>query len=325
VTGAPAVCSLGSVNVDRVHRVSGAELSALADRYEWFPERGRTVRVDPGTTPEEFDDADEVRHGGKGANQAVAAARAGADVTMLGTVGTDHGEFGALAALQEEGVDTSRVGVAATPTGRADVFVDPGGDNRIVVQPGANGALDEASLEAHTEAVRSADCLLLQNEVPAAPVVSLLAELAAASDPPVVVLDPAPPEGAERLVGAGGVDYLTPNETEYEVLRPHLDGFDGVLVRKRGGESVVVENGERFTVTPPAVEVVDTTGAGDVLNGFLAARLAAGAPLRAAVETAVVAGSLSVREQGARAGIPTLEDVRAFRAGDEPHGNGRPQ
>lgn len=323
MTGVPTVCSLGSINVDRTHRVSGAELSALADRYGWFPERGRTVRVETATTPPAFDDADEVRHGGKGANQAVAAARAGADVAMLGTVGTDHEEVGALAALQEEGVDTGRVGVAATPTGRADVFVDPGGDNRIVVQPGANEALDEAYIEDHAGTVRSADCLLLQNEIPAAPVAALLAELAAASDPPTVVLDPAPPEGAEDLVGAGGVDYLTPNETEYEALGPHVDGFGGVLVRKRGGESVVVEDGERFTVTPPAVDVVDTTGAGDVLNGFLAARLAAGAPLRAAVETAVVAGSLSVRERGARAGVPTLADVRAFQNSDGPRG--RPQ
>lgn len=325
MTGAPTVCSLGSINVDRVHRVSGADLSALADRYGWFPERGQTVQVDPGTVPEAFDDAEEVRQGGKGANQAVAAARAGADVTMLGNVGPDDEDVGALAALQEVGVDTSRVGVATAPTGRADVFVDPGGDNRIVVQPGANGAVDEDYLKDHTEVVRSPDCLLLQNEIPVAPVESLLDDLATRPDPPTVVFDPAPPEGAERLVGAGGVDYLTPNESEYEVLRPHLDCFGGVLVRKRGGESVVVEDGERFTVTPPRVDAVDTTGAGDVLNGFLAARLVAGATVRAAVETAVVAGSLSVREHGARAGVPTLEDVRTFQNSDGPRGNGRPQ
>ena len=312
MTGPPTVCSLGSINVDRVHSVSGAELSALADSYEWFPERGRTVQVDTGTTPAEFDDADEVRHGGKGANQGVAAARAGADVTMLGKVGSDHAEFGVLAALQGETVDTRHVDVATAPTGRADVFVDPGGDNRIVVQPGANGAVDGTYVEAHADVVRSADCLLLQNETPVAPVASLLEELATTSGPPVVVLDPAPPEGAERLVDAGGVDYLTPNESEYETLRPHLDDFAGVLVRKRGEEAVRVEDGHRFTVSPPPVDVADTTGAGDVLSGFLAARLAAGAPLRAAVETAVIAGSLSVRERGARASVPTLGDVRAF-------------
>lgn len=244
MTGPPTVCSLGSINVDRVHHVSRTELAALADRYEWFPERGQTVQVDPRTTPPEFDDADESEHGGKGANQAVAAARAGADVAMLGAVGPDHEDAGVLAALQEAGVDTSRVGVAAAPTGRADVFVDPGGDNRIVVDPGANGTVSRDDVDDHGAAIRSADCLLLQNEVPATPVASLLDDLAGTSGQPSVVLDPAPPEGAERLVDTGGVDYLTPNESEYEALRPHLDGFGGVLVRKRGGEPVVVEDGD---------------------------------------------------------------------------------
>jgi len=311
------VVSLGSINVDHVQRVTDEELAALAERYDWFPARGRTVRVD--ALPDDFAvDADETHHGGKGANQAVAAARAGATATMLGKVGTDHERFGVLPALANAGVDADRVETAPVPTGSAYVFVDETGDNRIVVHPGANAAVDDDYVRAQYETVLAADCLLLQNEIPPEPVAALLTDLADEPDRPAVLLDPAPPEDIEPLLGRGTVDYLTPNEHEFAVIEDALDDYDGVVVRKRGGDSLIVETpDDRFTVDPPAVRPVDTTGAGDVLNGVLAARLAAGAPLRAAVETAVVAGSMATRTAGARDGVPTLDEVRAFRASRE--------
>jgi len=307
------VVSLGSVNVDHVRRVTGTELVAFEERYDWFPDRGHTVRVE--TLPDGFaPDADEIRHGGKGANQAVAAAAAGAEATMLGTVGKDHDRFGIRTALADAGVDVGRIDVVDAPTGAAHVFVDPDGDNRIVVRSGANAALDDAYVRAQYDTIREADCLLLQNEIPVDPVATLLADLATESTRPAVILDPAPPEGVASLLGREAVDYLTPNEHEYAALADALDGYAGVVVRKRGGDPVIVESAtERFTVEPPAVEPVDTTGAGDVLNGFLAARLAAGVPFRDAVETAVVAASMATRTSGARRGVPTLEAVRAFR------------
>jgi ribokinase len=309
------VVSLGSINVDRIQEVSAATLEDLMARYDWFPERGRTVETDD--LPAGFGgDPDRVRHGGKGANQAVATARVGARATMLGKVGPDHGRFGVLDRLREAGVDVDRVGIADEPTGTAYVFVDPTGDNRIVVRPGANAAVDRAYVDDGRDAVLAADCLLLQNEIPADPVAALLAELAGVQERPTVVLDPAPPEGVSALLRSGAVDILTPNETEYETLRPHIEAFDGVVLRKRGGDDVVVEGDETFTITPPSVDPVDTTGAGDVLNGVLAARLVAGAPLRDAVETATVAASMSTREAGARRGVPTLEAIRAFRGAE---------
>jgi len=309
------VLSLGSINVDRVRHVTDPEFAELERRYGWFPDSGETVEID--ALPAELTgEPDSVRHGGKGANQAVAAARAGADAAMLGKVGPDHDTLGVLDRLADAGVGVERVGVAREPTGAAWVFVGPEGDNRIVVQPGANGTVDGVYVDRQYEAVLAADCLLLQNEIPTGPVVALLSALAAEPDRPVVVFDPAPAEGAEALLGCEAVDYLTPNETEHRALGSALEAFDGVVVRKRGGDDVVVEADERFTVTPPSVRVADTTGAGDVLNGFLAARLAAGASLREAVATATVAGSLSAREAGARCGIPTLEEVRAFQADD---------
>jgi ribokinase len=309
------VVSLGSVNVDRIVRVSVDELASFAERFDWFPDRGHTVCVDD--VPAGFvADADEIRHGGKGANQASAAARTEASTTMLGKVGRDHDEFGVLAALSEVGVDVDPMAVADVPTGAAYVFVGESGDNRIVLRPGANAAVDGAYVHAQGDTVRDADCLLLQNEIPAAPVASLLADLVDDPDRPTVILDPAPVEGVAPLIDSGVVDYLTPNEHEYAALGSALDGFEGVVVRKRGGDPVIVDRaGDRlFTVDPPSVTPVDTTGAGDAFNGALAARLAAGATLRDAVETATVAGSLTTREVGARNGVPTLAAVEAFRA-----------
>ncbi|MEF8891149.1 MAG: PfkB family carbohydrate kinase [Haloferacaceae archaeon] len=312
------VVSLGSVNVDKRYHVAESELGELDDRYGWFPDRGQTVQVEDAPTAF-LDGPDDVRHGGKGANQAVAAAKAGAATELLGKVGPDHETVDVLGRLTDAGVGTGQVGVASDPTGTAHVFVDPAGDNRIVVRPGANGTVDGAYVRARYDTIRSADCLLLQNEIPADPVVDLLSALATERDRPTVVLDPAPAAGADALL-CDAVDYLTPNETEYRALQPWLDAFDGVLVRKRGADDVVVDGGRRVTVTPPTVEAVDTTGAGDVLNGFLAARLAAGASVREAVEVGTVAGSLSTREEGARRGIPTLDAVRTYRASEDEAG-----
>ncbi|WP_254271012.1 PfkB family carbohydrate kinase [Haloarcula marina] len=310
------VVSLGSINVDRIRTVTDDEARVLESRYEWFPRRGETVEV-PDVPPEIGAEPDRLLQGGKGANQAVAAAKGAAETTMLGKVGQDATNLGVLDNLRDSGVVTERIGAAAEPTGTAYVFVEPGGDNRIVVRAGANGAVDDSYVRAHEAAIRDADCLLLQNEVPPAPVEGLLSRLADAADRPAVVLDPSPVAGAERFLEYDAVDYLTPNDAEYEALSPHVDAYDGVVVHKRGPDDIVVEDGERFTVTPPPVDAVDTTGAGDVLNGFLAARLADGASLQRAVEVAAVAASLSTRTPGAQAGIPSLAEVLSVVDGED--------
>lgn len=139
-----------------MHRVPEPNLAGLRDRYGWFPDRGETVTV--GGLPEESPvEADEVRHGGKDANQAVAAASAGVATAMLGAVGPDHGSFGVLDRLRDAGVNADRVRVASEPTG-PHVFVGPAGNNRIVVRPSANGALDRSYVRGHYDAVLAADC-----------------------------------------------------------------------------------------------------------------------------------------------------------------------
>jgi ribokinase len=311
----PQVVSLGSINVDRIHRVSKATIETLDERHDWFPDRGQTVDVPGGVTafPDpKIGEADEIRHGGKGGNQAVAAARAGAETAIVGAVGPDHDEFGALAALRAQDVAVDAVEMVGEPTGTAYIFVDPAGDNRIAVRPGANEQVDSDSVRQQFETIASADCLLLQNEIPTGVVTELLADLAVEPERPTVIFDPAPAEGAAAVLDCEAVDYSTPNEHEHATLSAHLDSYDGVLVVTRGGADLDVENGEQYTVTPPSVSPVDTTGAGDTFNGFLAARLAAGVEFREAIDTAVVAGALSTRETGARGGIPTLAAVRQF-------------
>jgi ribokinase len=183
------VVSFGSVNVDRIVPTSDLPL----DGGEWLPSPDETVRVD--AVPEAVADAVEATHlGGKGANAAVAAARAGAETTLVGMVGADAGDHGVRDRLEERGVD-ARLETVDAPTGAAYVLVDPDGGNRIALLPGANGAVDPAFARERAPLAREADVLLLQNEVPRTANVELLDALDGAAGP-TVVFDPAPAAGA---------------------------------------------------------------------------------------------------------------------------------
>ena len=314
-SASPRVVSLGSINVDRVYRLDRAGLEALTER-PWFPERGATVAVE--SPPEVGLDPDALHHGGKGANQATAAAAAGARTAMLGLVGPDHEESGVVSRLEADGVGVAGLETASAPTGTADVFVGPDGDTRILVCPGANDAVGAAYVGAHYETIADADCLLLQNEIPVEPVATLLERLGDERAPPTVVLDPGPPEGVERLLETGAVDYLTPNEQETAALG-HLSELRGTRIETHGSGPVVADGPDgSFTVSPPSVDPVDATGAGDVLNGYLAAGLAAGDPLREALARAVAAASRSTLAAGARASVPDRRTVERFRTEQNP-------
>ena len=260
-----------------------------------------------------------VHDGGKGANQAVAAARAGATVTMIGAVGTDaHGER-ATAALEAEGIDLRRVRhVDAEPTGVALIVVGPRGENQIAVAPGANHAfvLDEVD----RRRIAEADVLLTNHEVPAAVVLDALR--AAREGGATAVLNPAPARALSADVLRMG-PILTPNEHELVVAIGNDESGSALeeLMARHAGPVVVTQGAagallvtdgrqERFEGRH-APAVVDTTGAGDTFNGVLAAWLAGGTSLDDAIRAANVAASMSVGVAGARGGMPRRSEIEA--------------
>lgn len=286
------VCVVGSVNEDIVITVAA------------LPTAGQTV---PGKTMS-------VLPGGKGANQAVAAARAGAPVLFVGAVGADDAGRRSVAALQEEGVDSSAVLVDDTePTGTAVVTVADDGENQITVVAGANNALtgDHVTRAMGRLGVGPSDVCLICFEITDE---ALVAAAQYAREHGVVLLvNPAPARPlAEKLRAAEPI--LLPNASEAEAIAGVKGDAAAVRLHEMSGAAVVVTLGARgvrivgssptYTLPALTVNVVDTTGAGDTFAGVLSAMLAQGAGLRSAARSAVVAAGLSVTVRGAREGSP---------------------
>jgi ribokinase len=306
------VVSLGSVNVDHVGYLSDDVVATLEGQYDWLPTPGETVAVE--SVPRDLRDRlTEVSLGGKGANQAVAAALGGAETALLGCVGDDAAEYGVRDGIRDRGVDVSEVVSVDRPTGSAYVVVDESAENRITILSGANAAVDREYVQSRLDVIEHASVLLLQNEIPTEGVRWLLDRLAADPDGPTVVVDPAPAVGAEPLVTHEAVDVVVPNATEFAHLEADLAAFGGTLVVTDGADLVSVAGAESFEVAPPTVDPVDTTGAGDVFTGYLAATLATGGDLRTAVERAVTAAALSTEAEGVQPAVPEAETVDARR------------
>jgi len=248
--------------------------------------------------------------GGKGANQAVAAARLGATVRFVGRVGDDDAGRRLRGGLAAEGVDVAHVRVdPEAPTGMALIAVDAAGENTIVVSPGANARVGAGDVEAARDVLASAAVTLVQHEVPEA---AVAAAIAAAGGK--VVLNPAP---ARPLVAP--VDVLIPNRGELEALAGRagdpvelareLEAARAVVVTL-GAEGAVVVEGERVErIRAPTVEAVDTTGAGDAFCGALAQALDSGADLVDAARWAARAAAASVTRPGAQGGLPHAADL----------------
>ena len=291
---------VGSINMDLVARASQ------------IPRPGQSI-IGTGfdTTP-----------GGKGANQAVAAARLGYPVQMVGAVGDDVFGQALLDNLTGAGVGTAAVERVAGPSGVATILVAENGENSIVVVPGANGKVDSASVDAQAELIRSAGMVLCQLELPLETVSRVLALCAEAGVP--VMLDPAP---AAPLPDSfwGQVAWCTPNETEAafylgtdskpeEAAKQLMDRDVRGLALKRGGDGayVVVAGGKAAWVRPFHVQAVDTVGAGDCFNGAFAVALLEGKDPWAAARFASAAAAISVTRNGAQASMPVRVEVESF-------------
>jgi ribokinase len=262
--------------------------------------------------------------GGKGANQAVAAARLGADVRMVGCVGDDDFGRQLRAALDTEGVDAGAVRVAdGVATGLAMISVDQAGENLITVAPGANREVGAA--DAAKAVTSSPDVLVISAEVPVAAIRAALAQ--AGRTLCVLNLAPAPPEAA--TIVADGVDWLVVNESEAaSVLGRDVNGLTDaspaaaelvaagarhtVITAGAHGAVLAGPGGGPVTIEAFGVQAVDTVGAGDCFVGALAVALAAGLPAAEAVRAAAAAGAAAATRPGAQAGLPRPADIAAI-------------
>ncbi len=266
----------------------------------------------------------EVIPGGKGANQAVAAARAGAEVVFIAKVGADDLGEAALEGYRKDGIDVGHISRdPGVSSGVAMIMVDSNsGENSIVVAPGANALLSPHDIEDAWKEIRGAGALLVQLETPIETVQRAL-ELAREYDVPTI-LNPAPAQALSAEV-LGLVDYITPNETETQLLtgiwpenEAERQRASSRLLERVGhvvitlgsqGAYLATRDGTRRILPAPQVKPVDTTAAGDVFNGYLAAALAAGKDLEEAVRVAIQAASISVTQKGAQPSIPLARDL----------------
>jgi ribokinase len=263
--------------------------------------------------------------GGKGANQAVAAAGGELPVHMIGKVGADAFGDAAVASLHEAGVLCDNVNRDTEhSTGIATIFLDPEGNNSITVAPGANASVTPEDVRAATPVIAQASIMMLQLEIPVEAVNEAIK--LANQHGTRIMLDPAP--ATAGLPNLEGVDYLTPNEIEAETLTgisPFED--DGprriaAALRNRGVKQIVLTLGQKGCyitnddgdahIDARQVTTVDSTGAGDAFNGFLAIALAKGLKLQEAAEIACAAASLSVTRSGARSNLPGWDEAFKF-------------
>ncbi|MCB1383708.1 MAG: ribokinase [Notoacmeibacter sp.] len=294
---------IGSVNLD---------LIATVDR---LPGPGETVS---GTT---FSTAP----GGKGANQALAAARAGASVRMVGAVGADGFAGEALALLRPGGVGLSGLAGVDAPTGTALILVGGGGENMIAVVPGANARVTPAMAR---DAASAGGLILLQHEIPLQSVAAALDACRASGGTSLLNIAPWLADAAPLV---GKADIVIANETEF-ALYADAAGLLGATREAqmanfvhRTGRTIIVTLGAdgviamtpegSIEVASPKIEPVDTVGAGDTFCGYLAAGLEQGLAMEAALRLAAVAGSLACLKPGAQPAIPHVSEVRAALGG----------
>jgi ribokinase len=275
---APRIAVVGSINADLVvqmPKLPGRGETVSSGEVSWFP-------------------------GGKGANQAVAAARMGGNVSMFGAIGPDEPGQMCLSALKQSGVNVAAVITASSPTSTALVMVEHSGENQIVVADGANqyASFDEAQISA-------ADAVIVQFEIPE----SVIVEVGKAAKG-IFCVNAAPVrELSEEL--ASLIDVLIVNEHEFAQLCEPKSGL--VIVTAGAKEVVAYQNGEVVAKSqPPKVEALDTVGAGDTFVGAFVVAYASGKTIPDSLDLACAASALSTLKLGAQSGMPTVSEVKEF-------------
>ncbi|WP_455675931.1 ribokinase [Pradoshia sp.] len=249
--------------------------------------------------------------GGKGANQAVAAARLGADVSMVGCLGSDYLGDGLLEVLKKEGIQMEAVKRVEGSSGTASIILSEG-DNRIIVVPGANHEMTPEWIEENRKYIEESDLLLVQLEIPLNCVQKAL-EIAKAANVKTI-LNPAPiTKLSAEIIGAA--DYITPNEHEYQTLLEDFSTADlsAKLIVTMGDEGVLFyKDGKEVRIPAQNVPVLDTTGAGDTFNGALGVALCEQMEIEEAIRFANKAAALSITKMGAQNGMPTKDMLEQF-------------
>ncbi|MER6532810.1 ribokinase [Streptomyces sp. 900105755] len=288
------IAVLGSMNMDLV---------AYAEKAPQLGETvtGRAFRTIPG---------------GKGANQAIAAARAGATVSMIGAVGHDAYGVRLRETLEHSGVDTDSLRTIEGPSGTAHIVVDDEGGNAIVVIPGANGTVDHLS-PGDEGVIASADMLLLQLEIPLAAVVAGAQAARRHGIRTVLTPSPARPLPSELL---DNIDLLVANEREAATLTDRTDPRDAaaalldqvpqvIVTLGAAGSLYLTRDAAPLVIPAPHVTTVDSTGAGDTFVGALAVALAEEKPIREALSWAAAAAAISVQREGATESMPYRPEI----------------
>lgn len=286
---------IGSLNMDLVIQ--------MAD----FPQQGETV------LGQHF----QTSPGGKGANQAIAAARLGSNVTMIGCVGDDRFGHTLRTVLEQEHIDTTSLLTTSESTGIANILVHHN-DNRIIVVPGANYKLEPTHLDAVKDVITQSQMVILQLEIPMETTAHAIKLCKEANVP--VLLNPAPAANFD-MCWMDDITYLTPNEIECAQLFGNdfdqtLEKYPNKLIITLGRDGARYFDGE-YPIHVPGymTKAVDTTGAGDTFNGALAYALVEGQSLDEAVYFANIAASLAVEQVSAQGGMPTLSKVYGRMAG----------
>ncbi|WP_040983709.1 ribokinase [Oceanobacillus jeddahense] len=284
----PRVCVVGSINMDMV---------TTTDK---MPKQGETILGKSFTT----------HPGGKGANQAIAAARLGADVVMVGAIGDDAFGNSLKARFRNEGAnDEAIITVPHESTGVATIILSDG-DNRIIVAPGANKYVTPEMVKEKQDSILSSDIVLMQFEVPME-TIEYTVELAHKHGIPVVI-NPAPfNEIPENVVDK--VTFITPNESELLAMEQSIDtsSIKLKIIETRGDQGVAftLAEGKEKTIPSFKAKVKDTTGAGDTFNGAFVTEYVKEKDVEKAIRFANAAASLAVEKIGAQEGMPKREDV----------------